>query len=84
MSADRIVDDYLDVWSMDIAIMDIAMDEIDADGKLLGNMKNASDAYADGDDYNAIAYLETAYDIAQNMYGRGMETDLIEALINRI
>ena len=47
MSAERIVQDYLGTWELYIVIMDIAMDEIGASGKLLDLMFEASDTLAD-------------------------------------
>ena len=47
MSAERIVQDYLGTWELYIVIMDIAMDEIGASGKLLDLMFEASDTLID-------------------------------------
>jgi hypothetical protein len=81
MSAERIVQDYLGTWELYIVIMDIAMEEIGATGKLLELMEDASDALADGDTDATFRLLDMAYDTAESQYGVGVETDLIVELL---
>jgi hypothetical protein len=84
MSADRIVQGYLRSWELPIVIMDIAMDEIYASGKLLDLLFEASDTLEDGDTDSTHRLLAMAYDTAESQYGVGVETDLIDALINEV
>jgi hypothetical protein len=84
MSAERIVQDYLRTWELPIVIMDIALEEIGATGKLLDLLFEASDALADGDTDATHRLLEMAHDTADSQYRLGFETDLIDALIHEV
>jgi len=84
MSAERIVQDYLRTWELPIVIMDIALEEIGASGKLLDLLFEASDTLADGDTDATHRLLNMAYDTAEREFGRGFETDLIDALNNEV
>jgi hypothetical protein len=81
MSAERIVQDYLRTWELPIVIMDIALEEIGASGKLLNLLFEASDALADGDADATFRLLDMSLDQAMIEYGEGFETELIVELL---
>ena len=80
MSAESTVQGYLRNWELYIVIMDIALDEIGAEGELLDLMIDASDTLADGDKYEAADLLFKAQELAYREYGYGNEFDLLDAL----
>jgi len=81
MSAERIVQDYLRTWELPIVIMDIALEEIGASGKLLNLLFEASDTLADGDTAATYRLLDMSLDQAMIEYGEGFETELIVELL---
>jgi hypothetical protein len=66
--------------------MGVFLDEFTSmpSAKIMDVMTLASDLLYEGDEGGAIAQLDIAYTLAEREYGRGIETDLIDELINRI
>ena len=86
MSAQRIIEDYLRYDDVAEVIMGVFLDEFTSmpSAKLMDVMTLASDLLYEGDSGGAIAQLDIAYTLAEREYGRGIETDLIDELINSI
>lgn len=86
MSATRIIEDYLRYNDLSEVVMLVYLDEFTSmpSAKIMDVMTLASDLLYEGDSGGAIAQLDIAYTLAEREYGRGIETDLIDELINRI
>ncbi len=86
MIATKIIEDYLRYDDLSEVIMGVFLDEFTSmpSAKLMDVMTLASDLLYEGDSGGAIAQLDIAYTLAEIEYGRGLETDLIDELINRI
>jgi len=86
MSATRIIEDYLRYNDLSEVVMLVYLDEFSSmpSAKLMGVMSLASDLLYENQFDRALDQLDIAYTLAEREYGRGLETDLIDELINRI
>jgi protein involved in temperature-dependent protein secretion len=86
MSAERIIEEYLRDNDLSEVVMLVYLDEFSSmpSAKLMDVMSLASDLVYEKEYDRALDQLDIAYTLAEREYGRGLETDLIDELINRI